>query len=80
MRPEPLPPQAEGRIPAFTELVATAIANAQAQAELTASRTRIVATADQTRRQIERDLHDRERSNAGLAAAWIYRHLARVSS
>jgi len=30
----------------------------QAQAELTASRARIVATADQTRRRIERDLHD----------------------
>jgi signal transduction histidine kinase len=42
----------------FTELVATAIANAEAHAELTASRARIVATADETRRRIERDLHD----------------------
>jgi signal transduction histidine kinase len=42
----------------FTELVATAVANAQAEAELTASRARIVATADDTRRRIERDLHD----------------------
>jgi signal transduction histidine kinase len=31
---------------------------AEAQAELAASRARIVATADETRRQIERDLHD----------------------
>jgi signal transduction histidine kinase len=38
--------------------VGTAIANAEAQAELTASRARIVATADETRRRIERDLHD----------------------
>jgi signal transduction histidine kinase len=30
----------------------------QSQAELTASRARIVATADETRRRIERDLHD----------------------
>ena len=41
----------------FTELVGTAIANAQARAELTASRAR-VATADQTRRRIERGPHD----------------------
>jgi signal transduction histidine kinase len=37
---------------------AAAIANARAQAELTASRARIAATADETRRRIERDLHD----------------------
>jgi signal transduction histidine kinase len=55
---EPLPSDSEGRLAGFAELVATAIANAQAHAELTASRARIVATADQTRRRIERDLHD----------------------
>jgi signal transduction histidine kinase len=38
--------------------VATAIANAEAQTEVTASRARIVAAADQARRRIERDLHD----------------------
>jgi signal transduction histidine kinase len=42
----------------FTELVATAIANANSRAELTASRARVVAAADETRRRIERDLHD----------------------
>jgi signal transduction histidine kinase len=46
------------RMADFTELVATAIGNAQSRAELAASRTRIVAAADQTRRRIERDLHD----------------------
>jgi hypothetical protein len=50
-------PGTAARLVGFTELVETAIANAQAQAELAASRARIVATADQTRR-IERDLHD----------------------
>jgi signal transduction histidine kinase len=40
------------------EVVATAIANAEAQAPLTASRARIVAAADAARRRIERDLHD----------------------
>jgi len=48
----------EERLVQFTELVATAVANTQAQAELTASRARIIATADETRRRIERDLHD----------------------
>jgi len=39
-------------------VLATAIANAEGRAELEASRARIVATADATRRRIERDLHD----------------------
>ena len=55
---EPLPPDTEGRLAEFTELVATAIANTDSRAELDASRARIVATADATRRRIERDLHD----------------------
>jgi signal transduction histidine kinase len=42
----------------FTELVATAVANAESRALLAASRRRIVATADETRRRLERDLHD----------------------
>jgi signal transduction histidine kinase len=52
------PPDTEVRLAEFTELVATAIANAEAQDRLTASRARIVATADETRRRMERDLHD----------------------
>jgi len=55
-RPPPL--DTERRLAEFTELVATAIANAESRAELEASRARIVATADATRRRIERDLHD----------------------
>jgi signal transduction histidine kinase len=55
---QPLPPSTEKRLAGFTELVAAAIANAEAQAALTASRARIVATVDETRRRIERDLHD----------------------
>jgi signal transduction histidine kinase len=53
-----LPADTEARLAGFTELVGTAIANAESQAALTASRARIVATADSTRRRIERDLHD----------------------
>ena len=56
---EELPPSdIETRLAGFTELVATAIANAEARAEAIASRARIVAAADQARRRIERDLHD----------------------
>ena len=54
----PLPPDTEARLAAFTELIATAIANAEAHDELSASRARVVASADETRRRIERDLHD----------------------
>ena len=55
---EPLPTGTERRLAAFTELVAAAIADAEAQAALAASRARIVAAADAARRRIERDLHD----------------------
>lgn len=48
----------EERMTQFTELVATAIANAHSRAELAASRARVVAAADEARRRIERDLHD----------------------
>jgi GAF domain-containing protein len=57
-REEPLSADTETRLAAFTELVATAIANAEAQAALAASRARIVAAADAARRRIERELHD----------------------
>ncbi len=43
---------------AFTELVAMAVANTESRAQLAASRARVVAAADETRRRIERDLHD----------------------
>jgi signal transduction histidine kinase len=58
LRPEPLPADTEARVGDFADLVATAIANAEARAQLTASRVRIVAAADDARRRIERDLHD----------------------
>jgi signal transduction histidine kinase len=56
--PDPLPSNTESRIADFAELVATAIANAEGRAALAASRARVVAAADETRRRIERDLHD----------------------
>jgi signal transduction histidine kinase len=53
-----LAPDTEARLSDFTALVATAIANAESRADLAASRVRIVAAADESRRRIERDLHD----------------------
>ena len=55
---QPLPEDAEARLGSFTDLVATAIANAESRAALAASRGRIVAAGDESRRRIERDLHD----------------------
>jgi signal transduction histidine kinase len=54
----PLPADTEERMADFTELVGTVIANAENRAELTASRARVVAAADEARRRIQRDLHD----------------------
>jgi signal transduction histidine kinase len=55
---EELPPDTEQRLVKFTELVTTAIANAESKSELAASRRRIVAASDEARRRIERNLHD----------------------
>ena len=52
------PAETEQRLAGFTELLGTAVANADSRAQLTASRARIVAAADDARRRIERDLHD----------------------
>ncbi|MFC5004085.1 GAF domain-containing sensor histidine kinase [Dactylosporangium cerinum] len=57
-RDEPLAPDAEVRLAYSTELLAAVIANAQARADLAASRAREAAVADQARRRIERNLHD----------------------
>lgn len=53
-----LPSDPEQRLAELAELVATAVGNEQRQAELIASRARLVAASDEARRRIERDLHD----------------------
>ena len=55
---EVLPPETERRMQAFAELVALAVASAQAREELEASRLRIVEASDTERRRLERNLHD----------------------
>jgi signal transduction histidine kinase len=57
-RCDAFPSSAEQRVSDFADLITIAIANANARTELRASRARIVAAADETRRRIERDLHD----------------------
>ncbi len=52
------PEGTEERMMEFTELVGTALANAENQGKLTAARARLVSASDETRRRIERDLHD----------------------
>ncbi|HZS25518.1 MAG TPA: GAF domain-containing protein [Gaiellaceae bacterium] len=55
---EVLPLETEHRLQAFAELVALAVASADARNELAASRLRIVEAGDTERRRIERNLHD----------------------
>ncbi|WP_324343391.1 CHASE3 domain-containing protein [Baekduia sp.] len=53
-----LPADTEQRLADFTELVATAIANADGRAQLVASRARVLTAGDDARRRVVRDLHD----------------------
>jgi signal transduction histidine kinase len=55
---EASPVPVDSRLKAFIDLAATAISNADARAELTASRARVVLAGDDARRRLERDLHD----------------------
>jgi signal transduction histidine kinase len=73
----PLPDVAVARIAEFTDLVGTAVANAQARADLMASRARIVAASDEGRRRIERNLHDGAQQR--LVALGLQTRLAEAS-
>jgi PAS domain S-box-containing protein len=55
---EILSPESESRLAAFCELVSLAVASAQARTDLQASRARLVTSADNERRRLERNLHD----------------------
>jgi PAS domain S-box-containing protein len=55
---EPLAEDAEQRLARFAELVAQALANADARQQLAASRARLVEASDAERRRLERNLHD----------------------
>lgn len=72
----------EVRLAQFAELVAVAIANAEMKAKLTASRARVVATADETRRRLQRDVHDgaQQRLVHALIALKVARTVVEVGS
>ena len=53
-----LPEDAETRLTDFTHLVSSSLANVKVRNDLIASRARVVAASDETRRRIERNLHD----------------------
>jgi len=55
---ETLPLDTEEQLAAFTELVSIAVAGADARERLLESRARLVKTADEERRRLERNLHD----------------------
>jgi signal transduction histidine kinase len=57
-RPHDFPPTTEARLAGFAELVADALANADAREQLAASRARILEVEDSERRRLERNLHD----------------------
>jgi signal transduction histidine kinase len=58
IRPRVLSADAEERVAKFADLIAIAISNADARAQLTASRARVVAASDEASRRLERNLHD----------------------
>jgi signal transduction histidine kinase len=55
---DPLPAGLEQRLCDFADLIAQALANADAYEQLAASRARIVEVGDAERRRLERNLHD----------------------
>ncbi|WP_127504716.1 sensor histidine kinase [Actinoplanes solisilvae] len=54
----PLAHGVEERLQRFANLVGTAVSNATSRAQLIASRARVLTTADETRRRLQRDVHD----------------------
>ena len=55
---EALPAEVVNRLQSFTELVATAVANATARSELVAAQRRVIEAADAARERVTRNIHD----------------------
>ncbi|HET6867931.1 MAG TPA: GAF domain-containing protein [Solirubrobacteraceae bacterium] len=72
------PADAEERLAQFADLVATAVSNAAMRGELAASRARVIAAADESRRRIERDLHDGAQQRLVTLAVALRRAEAKV--
>jgi GAF domain-containing protein len=76
----PFPADAEERLARFTDLIATSVSNATMRAELAASRARVIAAADESRRRIERDLHDGAQQQLVTLAVALHRAQAKIPS
>ena len=74
------PADAEERLAQFAELLDTAIANADSRDQLMASRARVIAAADESRRRIERDLHDGAQQQLVTLAVALQRAQGRIPS
>ena len=79
-RPHCFPPDSEDRIASFAELVADALANADAREQLAASRARIVEAGDAERRRLERNLHDGAQQRLVSLALWLREIEAKLDS
>ena len=77
---EPFPADAEERLSRFTDLVATSVSNATMRREIAASRARVIAAADESRQQIERDLHDGAQQQLVTLAVALHRAGAKIPS
>ena len=71
---------AEERLAQFAELLATAVSNTVMRSELAASRARVIAAADESRRRIERDLHDGAQQQLVTLAVALRRAQAKIPS
>ncbi|HET7048447.1 MAG TPA: GAF domain-containing protein [Solirubrobacteraceae bacterium] len=74
------PADAEERLAQFADLLATAVSNAAMRGELAASRARVIAAADESRRRIERDLHDGAQQRLVTLAVALQRAQAKIPS
>jgi len=75
---DPLPPDSENRLGAFCELASLAVASAQARADLSASRARVVRAGDEQRRRLERNLHDGAQQRLVFVALMLRLARARI--
>jgi signal transduction histidine kinase len=77
---EPLAHDLEQRLADFAELVAQALANADAYEKLAASRARLVEVGDAERQRLERNLHDGAQQRLVSVALELSMALARIES
>jgi signal transduction histidine kinase len=78
--PHVFPSRAEERLDRFARLVSLALANEEARDQLAASRARLVSTADEERRRLERNLHDGAQQRLVAVSLELRRAQTKVAS